>query len=81
MTGLGSDTVEITVSDTGRGIPSEDFKKVFQPFFTTKHRGTGLGLAICQRILEQHGGFIYIESEVDKGTTVNIRFPVERSHS
>lgn len=75
------DGVEVAVSDTGTGIPPEDHKKIFQPFFTTKHRGTGLGLPICQRIVEQHGGFIYIESELGKGTTVTVRLPVGDSQS
>ncbi len=71
--------VQVTISDTGRGMRPEELTKVFQPFFTTKHRGTGLGLAICQRIVEEHGGGIDLESEVGKGTTVNVRFPVNRS--
>jgi signal transduction histidine kinase len=75
------DCVEVAVSDTGKGIPPDDHKKIFQPFFTTKHRGTGLGLPICQRIVEQHGGFIYIESELGKGTTVTVRLPAEDSQS
>lgn len=72
----GNGWVEVVFSDTGHGIPPEDLKKVFQPFFTTKHRGTGLGLPICQRIVDQHGGTIHIESDVGKGTTVIVRLPV-----
>lgn len=76
-----SSYVEVAVSDTGAGISPEDHKKIFQPFYTTKHRGTGLGLPICQRIVEQHGGFIYVESEPGKGTTVTVRLPVESAQS
>ncbi|MFQ5883437.1 MAG: ATP-binding protein, partial [Candidatus Methylomirabilales bacterium] len=79
LTSPGSAYVEVAISDTGKGIPPEDLKKIFQPFFTTKHRGTGLGLPICQRIVEQHGGTISVESEVGKGTTVSVRLPVQRS--
>ena len=71
------DAVEMAISDTGDGISPEDRKKIFRPFFTTKHRGTGLGLPICQRIVEQHGGFIYIESEIGKGTTITVRLLVQ----
>lgn len=69
--------VEVAISDTGAGISPENLKKVFRPFYTTKHRGTGLGLAICRRIVEQHGGTIRIESELGKGTTVRIALPVQ----
>lgn len=70
--------VDVTVADTGAGIPAEYLSKVMDPFFTTKEvgRGTGLGLAICQSIVEQHGGTIRIWSAgVDKGTTVTVRLP------
>lgn len=79
LTTPGTDAVELAISDTGKGILPENRKRIFQPFFTTKHRGTGLGLPICQKIVEQHGGFIYIETEVGKGTTVIIRMPVRGS--
>ncbi len=75
------DCVEVAISDTGKGIPPEDHKKIFQPFFTTNHRGTGLGLPICQRIVEEHAGLIYIESELGNGTTVTVRLPVNGSQS
>lgn len=74
-----ADFVEISVSDTGCGIPPEHMPKIFDPFFTTKEagKGTGLGLPICQSIVEQHGGTIEVKSEgIGKGTTVTVRLPL-----
>jgi two-component system NtrC family sensor kinase len=68
--------VEISVSDTGEGIPKEFLDKVFDPFFTTKEEGTGLGLAITHGIIEQHGGTIKAESEEHEGTTFRIKIPL-----
>ncbi|NIR50113.1 PAS domain S-box protein [candidate division KSB1 bacterium] len=70
------DSVEVQVSDTGSGIPSEFMEKLFEPFFTTKKKGTGLGLAISHRILEKHNSKIFVESEEGKGTTFTVRFPL-----
>ncbi len=63
--------LQILISDTGKGIPTNKFKEVFKPGFTTKQRGWGLGLSLCKRIVENyHNGKIYVkESEVGKGTT------------
>jgi len=68
--------VYIKISDTGCGIPPEDKKKVFSPFYTTKPEGTGLGLAITQKIIESHGGNIEVESAINKGTIFMIRLPL-----
>jgi signal transduction histidine kinase len=71
--------VELSVEDTGCGIPPEYLPKVLDPFFTTKEvgKGTGLGLAICLGIVEQHGGSIEVKSDSrGKGTTVVVRLPV-----
>ncbi|BCB96942.1 hypothetical protein JZK55_18640 [Dissulfurispira thermophila] len=67
----------IKISDTGIGIPSDKLRLVFEPFFTTKvmERGTGLGLAISKKIVEDHGGFIKVESAVGKGSTFSIYVP------
>ncbi len=70
-----SDKVGIKVSDTGDGIPKEDFAHLFKPFFTRKTKGTGLGLANVKRVLEEHGGNVEIESTVGKGTTVFMWLP------
>ena len=66
----------IYISDTGVGIPQEDFSKIFDPFFTTKPEGTGLGLSIAHKILEQHGALIEIRSREGQGTTFIVRFPI-----
>jgi len=67
----------IDVSDTGKGIPKSNIKKVFEPGFTTKKRGWGLGLSLTRRIVEiYHGGKIYVKnSEVGKGTTFRVLLP------
>jgi signal transduction histidine kinase len=67
--------VQVRIADTGPGIPPEQLRRVFDPFYTTKHDGTGLGLAICHGIIEQHEGEIQMESEMGAGTTVLIRLP------
>lgn len=69
------ETVRVSVSDTGVGIPPEVAQRIFEPFFTTKTNGTGLGLATIQRLLTQFGGNITVESEVGVGTTFHIGFP------
>jgi signal transduction histidine kinase len=66
----------VTISDTGSGIPSENLGRLFEPFFTTKAHGTGLGLAITRRIVLEHHGKITVESELCKGTTFRLWFPV-----
>jgi len=70
--------VEITISDTGSGIPKENLSKIFDPFFTTKEvgKGTGLGLNVAYNIIKKHEGTIDVQSEVGKGTTFTIRIPV-----
>lgn len=67
----------IDVSDTGKGIPKGNFKKVFEPGFTTKKRGWGLGLSLTKRIVENyHKGKIFVKaSEIDKGTTFRVLLP------
>ncbi|MGP0630043.1 ATP-binding protein [Nitrospina sp. 32_T5] len=68
----------IEIRDTGVGISRENLSKIFEPFFTTKpeEKGTGLGLSVCYTIVEQHGGFIEVESEEEKGTAVHLWLPV-----
>jgi signal transduction histidine kinase len=66
----------IAVSDTGMGIDQNDLQKIFDPYFTTKKDGTGLGLAIAQRIVFDHNGNIWAESEKNEGTTFFIDLPM-----
>ncbi len=69
---------EISISDTGPGIPPENQGKIFDPFFTTKDNGTGLGLTIVHRIVENYGGKISLQSESRKGTTFTLHFPLAK---
>lgn len=69
--------VRLRIEDTGRGISQEQLKRVFDPFFTTRHGGTGLGLAITRRIVEAQGGRIEINSVPGEGTTVDLIFPLD----
>lgn len=74
---LGSPAyLEVRVRDTGKGMSKEMLDRIFEPFHTTKNGGMGLGLTISRKIVEQHGGNIYVESEIDKGTTFTVKLPV-----
>lgn len=70
--GREADVVVLEVSDTGRGIPPEVQKRLFDPFFSTKDTGTGLGLSIAARIVEKHGGVLQYQTEVNRGTTFGV---------
>jgi signal transduction histidine kinase len=76
-----SDSLLIRISDTGCGIESDNLKKIFEPFFSTKTRtdyrqsGAGLGLCFCKRIVQEHDGMISVESQPDKGTTFKVCIP------
>jgi two-component system NtrC family sensor kinase len=85
-TGLSaSDTghkgVEITIADTGCGIPADNLDKLFDPFFSTKEvgQGTGLGLSVSYGIVQRHGGTIRVQSELGKGSTFFIWIPIEEN--
>ncbi len=75
----GRDSLRVSISDTGRGIPQEELEKVFEPFFSTKRKGTGLGLAIVHQIMEGHGGNIQVESKEGEGTDFQIVLPIGRT--
>ena len=64
------------VEDTGDGIPAGDFKRLFQPYFSTRGRGTGLGLAIVSRIISEHDGRVYAEANSPRGARFVIELPV-----
>jgi signal transduction histidine kinase len=75
------DRIHCSVSDNGCGIKPNDLPLVFDPLFTTKNEHAGLGLTISQRIIDDHGGTIKIDSTVGEGTTVAMEIPVERRRS
>ncbi len=74
---LKEETAEITISDSGHGIPEKIKDKIFLPFYTTKDKGTGLGLAIVHKIIVSHRGSISVGSS-EKGTTFRVRLPAGR---
>ena len=67
--------VRIDFEDTGRGIPANQFEKIFESGFTTNPGNPGLGLAVCRTVIEQHGGRIHVASESGKGTTFSLILP------
>jgi signal transduction histidine kinase len=67
--------VSVAVEDTGSGIPPEQLKNLFDPFFSTKSGGTGLGLAFTLQVVQEHGGTIQCQSEPGLGTTFVVRLP------
>lgn len=77
------DWVEVTVQDTGCGIPEENLGKIMDPFFTTKPvgKGTGLGLSIIHQIVEEHEGQLLVDSKEEVGTRFTLGLPVRRSGS
>jgi signal transduction histidine kinase len=79
---LDATSLQISVSDTGIGIPPENLEKIFDAFYTTKPagEGSGLGLYIVKQIIEKHQGCISVKSELGKGTTVFVKFPLLNVH-
>ncbi len=73
--------VILEVADTGKGIPPEAQKRLFDPFFSTKAAGTGLGLSISERIVEMHGGLLQFQTRADHGTTFQIVLPKNLNHA
>jgi signal transduction histidine kinase len=70
--------VEISIADSGPGIPREDLERIFNLYFTTKKNGNGLGLPLALRAIDLHDGTMDVRSEVGAGTTVLIRLPLAR---
>jgi len=68
--------VQIEIRDTGIGIPEESLQHIFDPFFTSKDEGSGLGLAVSHQIVQEHGGFVTVESAVARGTAFFVHVPV-----
>ena len=79
---MAGDYIELTVSDTGIGIPPDIIGSVFEPYFTTKTagEGTGLGLSVVHGIVESYGGKIGVQSEVGKGAVFTILLPITQSY-
>jgi two-component system, NtrC family, nitrogen regulation sensor histidine kinase NtrY len=73
----GPTAIRIDVSDTGGGLTDEERRRLFTPYYTTKHHGTGLGLAIVQSVVADHHGRIWVESEHGRGTTFHVEIPRE----
>jgi len=74
------DKLLLAIRDTGSGMTADQIKQIFEPFSTTKSRGLGLGMPYAQKIIQQHGGHIVVESQPGKGTEVRIELPAcERS--
>jgi signal transduction histidine kinase len=78
-----SQMAEVSVCDTGVGIPPEQLRLIFEPFYTTKepdgegHGGSGLGLSVCRQIIEQHHGRIRVESVIGKGSKFTVKLPLQ----
>ncbi len=69
--------IVLSISDTGTGIPRDDIEKIFDPFFSTKLYRFGMGLSLVKQIVSEHLGEIKVQSEVGKGTTFNLIFPIK----
>jgi nitrogen-specific signal transduction histidine kinase/ActR/RegA family two-component response regulator len=68
--------VQISIRDTGHGMPAEVMDRIFEPLYTTRQSGgTGLGLAVARQVLTQHGGYIFVESELDRGSAFHLFLP------
>ena len=72
---MGQRQLRVRIKDSGMGIAPECMARLFEPFFTTKKNGTGLGLAITRRIIQEHGGAISVESELNQGATFSVLLP------
>jgi signal transduction histidine kinase len=74
-TSTNGDKLLMVISDTGTGMTPDEIKRIFEPFSTTKSRGLGLGIPYAQKIIQQHGGQIVVESQPGQGTEVRIALP------
>ncbi len=76
-TRLVDDQVQVEITDSGRGIPRETIKNIFDPFYTSKTRGPGLGLTFALKTIQHHKGTITARSKVDEGTSFILRLPLK----
>jgi len=67
--------LRVSIVDRGIGIPAEHLPRIFDPYFSTKQQGSGLGLATTHSIVKTHGGFIGVDSQLGRGTTIDVHFP------
>ena len=74
----GESYIQIEFTDTGSGIPAEYLESIFNPFFTTKHKGSGLGLSISNQIVQEHKGYIDVESQLNKGSSFYVNLPLRQ---
>ncbi|MBO0958387.1 PAS domain S-box protein [Neobacillus sp. MM2021_6] len=74
---IQDNNVQISIQDSGVGIPKDKLQKLGEPFYTTKRNGNGLGLMVSFKIIESHNGKVFVESEPNKGTTFNIVLPTK----
>ncbi|MBI5026877.1 MAG: sensor histidine kinase [Nitrospirae bacterium] len=74
------DYIAVDICDNGKGIPAENIKLIFEPFYSTKAIGvgTGLGLSICKKIMDEHSGMIKVRSKLNEGSTFTLYFPLQR---
>jgi two-component system, NtrC family, sensor histidine kinase HydH len=75
------ETVQLEISDTGRGISEEEAKKIFEPFYTTKEQGLGLGMPYAKKVIEQHGGTVSLNSTLGEGTTIYVTVPAAKTEA
>jgi signal transduction histidine kinase len=74
---FSGEAVVMNIEDNGCGIPDDNLKKIFEPFFSTKKNGSGLGLAVSYSIIRNHHGTINVKSQVGKGSTFTITLPIK----
>jgi signal transduction histidine kinase len=74
----GNPYVQVEFTDTGCGIPKDYIEDIFNPFFTTKSTGSGLGLSISNQIVQDHKGYIDVESQLGKGSSFFINLPLNQ---
>jgi len=72
----GEKAILVEIRDTGSGISKEILQKIYKPFYTTKKEGSGLGLFIAYQIIAKHGGAIFVESQLEKGTVFKVYLPI-----
>jgi signal transduction histidine kinase len=79
QSGPAGQFVQVEIQDTGMGIPEENLDQIFDPFFTNKDEGSGLGLSISHQIVQEHGGYITVESKAGVGTSFFVNIPVGKT--